>query len=260
MSDLAGAAAALGLPEALVQRSAEARATETGASVDDILAQWAGGETAPAPAPVAATPEPTEAPEAPDEAATEEAPATAPAPSPAVSIEIPGQPATAPAPAAATGPFKPPVLVGAKDNPMTVLAGVIGLFVIVVMVGLIGPSIPTDSPGARTSEIGFSEAALHGRDVYAVTGCAACHTQMVRPVIADVGLGPVTLADTNQILGTRRFGPDLADVGARITGRQIEAIVTGLGDHPAHDLAAEDMADLVAYLSEAASAPPGAGS
>lgn len=258
MSDLTAAAAALGLPEALVQRSAAARATETGASVDDILAQWAGGETAPTPPPVATTPEPAET--ATTEATTDVTPAAAPAPAPAITIEIPDQPAAAPAPAAAAGPFKPPVLVGAKDNPMTVLAGVIGLFVVVVMVGLFGPSLPTESPGARTSEVTFSEGALHGRDVYAVTGCAACHTQMVRPVIADVGLGPVTLHDTNQILGTRRFGPDLADVGARITGSQIEAIVTGLGDHPAHDLASEDMADLVAYLSEAASAAPGADS
>lgn len=40
---IATAAAALGIPEDLVQRSAEARAAETGASVDDVLAAWAGG-------------------------------------------------------------------------------------------------------------------------------------------------------------------------------------------------------------------------
>lgn len=44
---LSGAAAAMGLPESLVQRSAEARAAETGASVDEILAAWAGGEAPP---------------------------------------------------------------------------------------------------------------------------------------------------------------------------------------------------------------------
>jgi mono/diheme cytochrome c family protein len=48
MSDLAAAAAAMGVPEALVKRSAEARAKATGASVDDILAAWAGGGEAPA--------------------------------------------------------------------------------------------------------------------------------------------------------------------------------------------------------------------
>jgi hypothetical protein len=48
MSDLAAAAAALGIPEALAQRSAEARAQETGASVEEILAAWASGGSAPA--------------------------------------------------------------------------------------------------------------------------------------------------------------------------------------------------------------------
>jgi mono/diheme cytochrome c family protein len=50
---LAAAAQALGVPEVLVQRSAAARAAETGMSVDEILAAWAGGEvieSAPAPA------------------------------------------------------------------------------------------------------------------------------------------------------------------------------------------------------------------
>lgn len=256
MSDLASAAAALGLPEALVQRSAEARAAETGASVEDIYAQWAGGEAAPAPASPAA-PEPAAEPDSapPGEPEAPEPEPAEPAPAPEVTIEVPGEPAEVPA-AAPAGPYKPPVLVGARDNPMTVLSGVVGLFLIVVMVGLVGPSIPAAIPGARSSNIPYSEAALRGQDVYAVSGCAACHTQMVRPVVADVGLGPVSLNDTDQILGTRRFGPDLSDVGTRITADQLQAIVEGLGDHPAHSLSEDDMSDLVAYLSESATSTP----
>ena len=254
MSDLSAAAEGMGLPEALVQRSAEARAAETGASVEEILASWAGGEAAPAPAAEEAPAEETspaeEAPAAETEPTREEA-----AP-PEVVIETPQEQTEEPV-AAPAGPYKPPVLVGVEDNPMAVLAGVVGLFVIVVMIGLVGPSIPTEIPGARTSEIAWSADALRGQEVYAVTGCAACHTQMVRPVVADVGLGPVTLNDTNQILGTRRFGPDLADIGSRMTASQIEAVIGGLGDHPAHVLSPEDLGDLVAYLSESA---PGEGS
>jgi mono/diheme cytochrome c family protein len=52
---LSGAAQALGLPEALVKRSAEARAAESGASVEEILAAWAGGESV-----AAASPQPVE--------------------------------------------------------------------------------------------------------------------------------------------------------------------------------------------------------
>ena len=37
------AAAALGMPTDLVQRSAAARATENGTTVDDVLTAWAGG-------------------------------------------------------------------------------------------------------------------------------------------------------------------------------------------------------------------------
>ena len=49
MSDyLSTAAEALGVPEALVMRSAQARAATSGLSVEDILAAWAGGSAAPA--------------------------------------------------------------------------------------------------------------------------------------------------------------------------------------------------------------------
>ena len=70
MSDfLAAAANSIGAPEELVQRSAEAKAQATGGSVDDILAAWAGGTSAPpsepAQEPTVATP-------------TQEAPVAAP--------------------------------------------------------------------------------------------------------------------------------------------------------------------------------------
>lgn len=244
MSDVAAAAAALGLPEPLVERSAAARAAETGQSVDEILAAWAGGEAPAAPAPDSTPPAASEEQAEPEAAPTEPEPVS----TPEIVIDTPQQ--EAPAASAPSGPYRAPVLVGAKDNPMVVLAGVIGVFIIVVMVGLIGPSVPTEEPGARTSEIAYTELAAEGQHIYETTGCAACHTQMVRPVVADVGLGPVTLSDTNQVLGTTRFGPDLSDVGSRLTGSQIEAVIQGLGDHPAHSLGGDDLAALVAYLTE----------
>jgi hypothetical protein len=53
MSQLSAAAQALNAPESIVQRSAEARSKATGVPVEDILAAWAGGGTAPS-APVGA--------------------------------------------------------------------------------------------------------------------------------------------------------------------------------------------------------------
>lgn len=254
MSDLAAAAAAMGLPESLVERSAAARAAETGQSVDDIYTAWAGGEAAPAPTPPAEATAP--AGEAEEETAQPagEAAAEPVAETPELLVHVPEEPVPAPV-AAPAGPYRPPVLVGAKDNPMVVFAGVLGLFFIVLMVGIVGPSIPDDNPGARTSEIDYSEGALDGQQIYLNVGCASCHTQMVRPVVADVGLGPATLADTNQILGFRRFGPDLSDVGSRITGSQLEAIIGGLGDHTALDLGSDDLDDLVSYLEESSPSP-----
>lgn len=256
MSDqLAAAASALGLPEALVDRSAAARAAETGSTKDEILAAWAGGEAAPTAAPPAE-------PEAGAEPETPETPAPADETEPAtpeIVVETPAARPEAPAPSAPVGPYKPPVLVGARDNPMVVLAAAVGLFLVVFLVGFIGPSFQGEAPGARTSQIAYSSTAVQGRDVYKALNCGACHTQMVRPVIADVGLGAVTVYDTNQVIGARRFGPDLSNVGSRLSGSQLEAIVTGLGDHPAYSLSAEHMTALVAYLAESKTAEESGG-
>jgi hypothetical protein len=105
---LSEAAAALGLPEALVQRSAEARAAESGASVDEILAAWAGGEGVATPEP-AAEPEATTTEEAvePTEAGEEPEPVATPPPV----IETP-EPV---APAAASGRAPVPAEVTAAE-------------------------------------------------------------------------------------------------------------------------------------------------
>lgn len=243
MSDLlSAAAAALGTPEDLVRRSAEARASESGSSVDEILAAWAGGEAVASPA--------STAPELPpvDEASPEPPILTEDEPVEMVIDGPPSQPAVATA--ASQGTYKPPVLIGAKDKPGTIILGAIGLFLVVLLMGLVGPSITTEQPGARTSEIPYSQTAADGRDVYDSLGCAACHTQMVRPIVADVGLGTVTLNDSNQVLGDRRFGPDLSDIGTRMTVAQIELTIAGDDGHAPHRLADDDMGALIAYLSE----------
>ncbi|MGH8951076.1 MAG: c-type cytochrome [Acidimicrobiia bacterium] len=93
MSELsAAAAAALGVPEPIVERSAAARAAETGMTVDEVLSAWAGGGAVAAATPAAAEETPAAEPEA--EAPAEEA---GPAPAP----EMPSEPV---APAAAAQP------------------------------------------------------------------------------------------------------------------------------------------------------------
>lgn len=253
MSDLlTSAAAALGLPEALVQRSAEARATATGNSVDDVLAVWAGGGSLGA-APVE-EPDPDPDPD-PEAAADGTPPAVEVPPVPEPLAALPSAPPPAPVLAPpGVAPGKPPVLVGATDNPMITFIGAIGLFLVILLVGLVGPATPDDPPGARSGEIAHTPAGVAGQALYESLGCAACHTQMVRPVVADVGLGAVSLNDSNQVLGTRRFGPDLANVGSRLSASQMEAIVTGFGGHPALSLSGQHLEDLVTYLTESSTA------
>jgi len=250
MSELsAAAAAALDVPESIVLRSAAARAAETGMTVDEVLTAWAGGGVvagAPPAAPAEeASPQPAESPTEP--AIVEDAPAAAtPGAQPApVAVATPSSEAV---PSTVSG--KPPVLVGKTDNPIAVMVGAVALFAAIFLVGLVGPALPAENPGARTSELGFSDAGERGRHVFQTVGCFACHTQMVRPVVSDVGLGAVTLNDSNQVLGTRRFGPDLSDVGTRLSVSQIEAVITGLGDHPGLSLSQDDLDDLATYLVE----------
>lgn len=125
MSDLSAAAAAMGVPESLVRRSAEARAKATGATVEDVLAAWAGGGQPPAPAPAAASPAPTP-------------PATGPAspPPPAPAVPEPPTPSVV-APEAAEGaapiavtPAPAPTEVSAQDawrHPVVVTVPTSGL-------------------------------------------------------------------------------------------------------------------------------------
>jgi len=70
---------------------------------------------------------------------------------------------------------------------------------------------------SRTYPAGSAE--LIGRDLYISEGCVECHTQSVRPVGTDVGLGPVGNAgdyrhETSPLLGNHRFGPDLMHVAS----------------------------------------------
>lgn len=64
-------------------------------------------------------------------------------------------------------------------------------------------------------------AADHGRAVYLAEGCIHCHSRYPRPGSPDEALwGPAlepdaALAETPALIGNRRQGPDLANIGAR---------------------------------------------
>lgn len=67
----------------------------------------------------------------------------------------------------------------------------------------------------------YTPVQLEGRDIYIREGCYNCHTQMIRPLRAEVErYGPYTQAgetvyDYTFQWGSKRTGPDLARVGGR---------------------------------------------
>jgi hypothetical protein len=250
VSDLSAAAAAMGIPEPIAERSARARADATGQSYEEVLAAWAGGQ------PVSGTDTP---PTVPAEAETEEAIAPVEG-APAPSAPEPAAAAPAPAPAATVvGPVTtgaPPILDAPADRPLVWTAGGIAVVALALLLGFVFPSLPAETSEVRSSNFPLSAAGEEGRAEYLQAGCASCHTQAVRSVVADVGIGPVALADTNQVIGFRRIGPDLSNAGGRMSADQLESAITG-ASHPALPLSDSALAAVATYLSETASPIPG---
>lgn len=269
MSDLLpAAAAALGAPEHLVERSARARAEADGATYETILGAWSGG--APPPAPARPAP-----------------PAAAPPPPPAATPEPVAQPVAAAAPPAAAlatlapetarpVPIAPirsratPILEGRSFRPVRTWIMMAGLFLLGLVITLIGPFNTGGDFRHLVFDAPLTSLGETGRSVYLNQGCGYCHTQLVRPVLADVGLGPATetFADPLQAatFGVQRIGPDIAHVGARPSYRDGEDQVAAAefvafltdpeqvfpdGIHPSYaHLSQRDLDALATYLVE----------
>ncbi len=84
------------------------------------------------------------------------------------------------------------------------------------------PSIFQDSLAAPSAGVKpHSPAELVGRDIYIREGCSTCHSQQVRPLLAEVKrYGPFSRAgesayDRPFLWGSKRTGPDLHRVGGR---------------------------------------------
>jgi mono/diheme cytochrome c family protein len=146
---------------------------------------------------------------------------------------------------------RPPTLQGRSDRPFLVTVGALAALALSLVAGLITPSTPEEGNGIYTSAVPLDAEGVMGREVYLEVGCAACHTQVVRPLVVDAALGAVTVGDSNQVLGTRRFGPDLTDVASRAeSASMFTSVLAGEGGHPASTgLSDADVDALVAYLS-----------
>lgn len=101
---------------------------------------------------------------------------------------------------------------------------IFGILVVSALGGLVQvlPSIFQESlttPGKTTKPYGAVE--LAGRDIYIREGCSVCHSQQIRPLLAEVKrYGPYTRAsesvyDRPFLWGSKRTGPDLQRIGGR---------------------------------------------
>jgi cytochrome c oxidase cbb3-type subunit 2 len=120
--------------------------------------------------------------------------------------------------AAAAALFALPWLWNAMTTRRPDKSSLIQAVVVVVVIGIAFALTRVVGPDGRSIELTSVE---RGRRVYIAEGCINCHSQYVRPNTADVPMwGPVTSLEEIRrkqppLIGNRRQGPDLSQVGAR---------------------------------------------
>ncbi len=142
---------------------------------------------------------------------------------------------------------------------IALLAG-IGAFFLVVFLPALESDAATPTILADESRIyaDNSDAAI-GRDIYISEGCAYCHTQSVRPIVTDLGLGAVSAPgdyahEEPVLFGVARMGPDLMHVGSRggttVAHLQNPRAERPWSTMPSYDyLSTADLEALVAYVN-----------
>lgn len=143
------------------------------------------------------------------------------------------------------------------------------LFAIAALMVWVLPSLEAESGeatlvGDTIREYPSGSLQAEGRQVYVQEGCWYCHTQEVRPIVTDVGLGPVSQAgdfvhEVPYAHGVQRIGPDLTHVGAPDRFDSAESILRQLrfpraddpwSNMPSYDyLSDRDLDALAAYLA-----------
>jgi cytochrome c oxidase cbb3-type subunit 2 len=86
-----------------------------------------------------------------------------------------------------------------------------------IIPSLVQPSLKTPTENTRV----YSALELVGRDIYIAEGCSVCHSQQIRPLLAEVKrYGPYSRAgefvyDRPFLWGSKRTGPDLHRIGGK---------------------------------------------
>ena len=109
-----------------------------------------------------------------------------------------------------------------EKRPVIFLLLATGVIMIGTVVTMIAPFRWINDPKLRIAEVKpYTPLQLEGRDIYIREGCNNCHTQTVRPLLADVErYGDYSKSgefayDQPFLWGSRRTGPDLARIGGK---------------------------------------------
>ena len=108
-----------------------------------------------------------------------------------------------------------------ENNAALLVFGILFVSAIGGLVQII-PSLTQDSlkTPARNTRV-YSAVELVGRDIYIREGCSVCHSQQIRPLLAEVKrYGPYSRAgefvyDRPFLWGSKRTGPDLHRIGGK---------------------------------------------
>jgi cbb3-type cytochrome oxidase subunit 1 len=149
-----------------------------------------------------------------------------------------------------------------------IVRGAVFLFLVAALGAFALPAVDSDRPPTllADSSRSYEEGSISdiGRRLYISEGCWYCHTQQVRAVVTDVGLGRVSEAgdypyDPVGTLGFRRVGPDLAHSQERETAGSASFVLNHLIDPRATRpwsvmpsyayLTADELTALAAYVA-----------
>tara|TARA_B100001093_G_scaffold284804_1_gene271983 strand:- start:5 stop:811 length:807 start_codon:yes stop_codon:yes gene_type:complete len=260
MSELiAKVAEILGIPETLVQRSAEARAEASGNTVEEILQSWAGGETVTSSAPVEEVQEEVVvAEETPVEEVQEEVVVAEETPVEEVKEEVVVAEEVEMVVEEESIELK-------KESSLVFISGVIGVALFTYFFAFVIPKNQSADLVAESlnNEIVVSQEVLEGAKVYNDLNCQSCHTQNVRLLIPDSQNGKILKNKfANEIIikntGLLRLGPDLSTSATREptnNGKWLSRYLTDSASvrdtipHPNYDfLSVTDLDYLVTYL------------
>ncbi len=105
------------------------------------------------------------------------------------------------------------------------LGYMIGLVIVAISFGALVEIVPVFFQDETTKPVDglkpYTAMQLEGRDIYIREGCVGCHSQMIRPLRAEVeryghySVAGESVYNYTFLWGSKRTGPDLARVGGR---------------------------------------------